>query len=392
MSWEEERTRGARGRSGHGLTRFFLLLTLAVALVATVGSARALAAEAPPVPRAPSAIVIDRVSGHVLYGRRIHHKRPMASTTKIMTALIVLGRCPSLSKTIVAPARVIHESGIGLRPGEHITVRQALLAMMVKSAQDAGVTLATAVAGNEAAFVRLMNAKARALHLNDTRFTNACGNITDPKHHSSVYDLAKLARRAMRNARFRDIVGRQHVVIHWGAGRKLAVLSNNLLLHYEWADGVKPGFTGSARYCLVGSGKPGLRPFITATLRAPNRRRDARDHVALFQWASTLYERKTVVSAGQEVAVVPLAGGGEVHVVAKTALVAVVRSAAPVRPTLTLPAQFAEPPADGTVIGSVVYRADGVRLGSVKLAAFTPPDPAQASPAPTQASPAPGTD
>ena len=154
-----------------------------------------------------------------------------------------------------------------------------------------------------------------------------------------MYDLARLGRYAMRNARFRDIVWRQHATVRWGHDRHLLVRANNLLLHWDWADGIKCGVTGAAGFCLVGSGQPGLRPFITASLGAPNRDQDARDHVAMFLWASTLYEEKTVVTAGDIVAAVPLAGGGEVQVAARTTLTAVARSAAPVRRTMTLPAE-----------------------------------------------------
>ena len=308
------------------------------------------------MPRAPSAIIIDRVSGRVLYGVDIHHERPMASTTKIMTALLVVQRAPNLGRMITAPPAVASSSGIGLRPGERITVRQALLGLMLKSAQDCGVTLATAMAGSEWAFVGWMNEKARKLGLRDTHYQNATGSHRDPRHHSSVYDLARLGRYAMRFSSFRDIVRRQHATVHWGDGRHQAVRANNLLLHFDWADGIKCGFTGLAGYCLVGSGKPGLRPFVTATLNAPSRQQDALDHVALYLWASSLYEQKTVVTAGDVVATVPLAGGGEVQVAAQTTLTAVVRSAAPVSRELSLPDEFSARPADGTVVGTAVYR------------------------------------
>ena len=96
----------------------------------------------------------------------------------------------------------------------------------------------------------------------------------------------------------------------------------------------------------------------------------------MFEWASTLYEEKTVVTAGDLVAAVPLAGGGEVQVAARTTLTAVARSAAPVRRTLTLPDGFSARPADGTVVGKAVYRADGVVLGTVRLVVVTPAPPA----------------
>ena len=124
---------------------------------------------------------------------------------------------------------------------------------MLKSAQDCGLTLATAMAGSEPAFVGWMNAKARKLGLTDTHYVNCNGSHRDPCHHSSVYDLARLGRYAMRNARFRDIVWRQHATVRWGHDRHLLVRANNLLLHWDWADGIKcgsparPGSAWSAR-------------------------------------------------------------------------------------------------------------------------------------------------
>jgi serine-type D-Ala-D-Ala carboxypeptidase (penicillin-binding protein 5/6) len=369
----EGHTVRVRSRRGIGtalcLVAVLSVVLAAAALAAAPRQAGASAADSPaaPEPHAPSAIIIDRVTGRVLYGKDMHARRPMASTTKIMTAVLALERYSDLSTHLVAPSRVSVESGIGLRPGEHITVRQALLALLVRSAQDAGVTLAYGVSGSESAFVARMNARARALGLRDTNYTNACGNVTDPAHYSSVYDLAVLTRRAMRDPRFRDIVRRQNAVVKWGDGRSVAVRSNNLLLHWDWADGVKPGYTFHAQYCLVGSGRPGLRPFITATLGATDRGQDALDHVALYLWASQLYEERTLLTAGQTVASVPLAGGGEVQIAAEAGLTAVVRKAAKVTRTLTLPARFAERPADGAAVGTAAYRADGVSLGQVRL-------------------------
>jgi serine-type D-Ala-D-Ala carboxypeptidase (penicillin-binding protein 5/6) len=371
-------------------TLLALLATLLTAGAAAVPAAAAATAAGPPVPRAPSAIIIDRVTGRVLYGKDVHHRRLMASTTKIMTALLVVERGPHLSHVVTVPPEVAYESGIGLRPGERITVGQALLGLVVKSAQDCAVTLSIAVAGSEPRFVDWMNAKARRLRLRDTHYANVSGNGRDAGHHSSVYDLARLGRYAMHNTRFRDLVWRKHAVVRWGHGREREVRVNNLLLRWDWADGIKSGYTGAAGFCLVGSGRPGLRPFITATLSAPDREQDALDHVAMFEWASTLYEAKTVVTAGDVVAAVPLAGGGQVQVAARATLNAVARRAAPVRLTLTLPARFSSRPADGTVAGEAVYRADGVKLGAVTLVVVTPTSPT--TPAPLEALPAPASD
>lgn len=367
-----------------------VVLVAAVLMLLTAAAGPAAADDLPaPPPSAPSAIIIDRITGRVLYGHGIHTRRPMASTTKIMTALIVVQRAPYLSRKVTAPAAVASSSGIGLRPGERISIKNALLGLMVRSAQDCGVTLATAVAGSEPAFVRLMNAKARKLGMRDTTYRNANGSYNDSRHRSSAYDLGRLARYAMKNGRFRDLARRQRAVVYWGRGRKLAVRSNNLLLHFDWVDGVKCGFTKAAGICLVGSGKPGLRPFITATLGARNRDEDARDHVALYEWASGLYEEKTVITAGDIFGAVRLDDGGEVQIAAKTTLTAIVRSAAPVRLAVALPDSLPSRPPDGQVVGSVVYRADGVQLGTVKLVVASGPPSQTPAPSATPEVPAP---
>jgi D-alanyl-D-alanine carboxypeptidase len=357
------------------------LSAILVVLAATAGPAVA-ATEPPPAPRpqAQSAIIIDRVTGRVLYGHGVHVERPMASTTKIMTALIVVQRAPDLSRSIRVPSAVSSVSGIGLQPGQRITIKNALVGLMVKSAQDCGVTLATALAGSEAAFVGWMNAKARKLRMRHTVYRNANGSFKDRRHHSTVFDLSRLARHAMKNARFRDLARRQSATVYWSGRHRLAVRSNNLLLRWDWADGVKCGFTGAAGSCLVGSGKPGLRPLITATLGAPTRDDDVRDHVALFEWASALYESRTVVSAGDLVREVPLAGGGVVQVVAAATVTEVVRGAALVRATVTLPRRFSVRPREGKVVGSVVYRADGVKVGTAELVVAPAPPPETPAP------------
>ena len=368
------RAEASPSRTRRGRVLGVLAATLVV-LAAAAAPAAAAAAEPPsaPRPQAPSAIIIDRVTGRILYGRRVHVERPMASTTKIMTALLVVQRAPDLSRSIRVPAAVAPLSGIGLRPGQRITIRNALLGLMVQSAQDCGVTLATAFAGSEPAFVGWMNARARKLGMRHTTYRNVNGSSRDPRHRSTVYDLSLLARHAMKNARFRDLAARRRATVFWSGRHRLSVRSNNLLLRWDWADGVKCGFTGAAGSCLVGSGQPGLRPLISATLGAPTRHDDVRDHVALFEWASALYETRTVVTAGDLVGEVPLASGGVVQVAARTTLTAVTRSAAPIRRAVTVPRSFATRPAAGKVVGSVAYRADGVRLGVVKLVVLPAP-------------------
>ena len=358
--------------------RLLLFCGLAILTVVAAAPAAAVAAT-PPAPSvaAPSAIVIDRVTGRVLFAKDVHRELPMASCTKIMTALLVVERRPDLDQYVVCPANTGSSSGIGLRPGDRIQIRQALLALMVKSANDAGYVLACAVGGRQSGFVNLMNRRAAQLGLRDTHFGNPTGGMHDPGHHSSVYDLARLGRYAMRNPAFRALVCQRYAVIAWPPNHEVAATSNNLLLTRDWADGVKCGNTPAAGFCLVGCGRPGLRSLITATLAAPSRDVDALDQVALFEWASALYERKAVVTEDEIVRRVPVSDGTKLDAVAQTTLSPVVRSAAAIVRKVTLPPSLRTAPPPGTILGAATYSADGVVLGTVNLVVAAP------SPTPT---------
>jgi serine-type D-Ala-D-Ala carboxypeptidase (penicillin-binding protein 5/6) len=242
-----------------------------------------------PAVKAWSGIVIERDTGVVLWSKNPARRLPPASCTKIMTAVLVLEHVADLRWQIrVAPEVAAQkEVVIGLRPGDRITVEQALRALMVKSANDAAVALACYVAGSEARFVRLMNARAARLGLRDTHFENSRGKPA-PLHLSSARDLAKLGRFAMRDARFRDLVKTQSAIITWPPDHAVRVDSHNRLLNYSWADGIKTGATSASGKVLVGSGQPGSVPLIVVTMHEPSRDQEEKDAVALFMWASAL--------------------------------------------------------------------------------------------------------
>lgn len=242
-----------------------------------------------PAVKAWSGIVIERDTGAVLWSKKPARRLPPGSCTKIMTAVLVLEHVADLQRQIrVAPEVAAQkEVVIGLRPGDRITVKQALRALMVKSANDAAVALACYVAGSERRFVRLMNARAARLGLRDTHFENSRGKPA-PLHLSSARDLAKLGRFAMRDARFRDLVKTQTAVITWPPDHAVRVESHNRLLNYAWADGIKTGATSASGKVLVGSGQPGSVPLIVVTMHEPSRNQEEKDAVALFMWASAL--------------------------------------------------------------------------------------------------------
>ncbi len=349
------------------------------AVAATTGPIAA--TKAAPTVQARAGILIDRRSGTVLWSKSPDLRLAPASCTKIMTALLVLERYSDLTRMVRAPAGVteLQAVAIGLRPGDRISVRQALRALMTKSANDACLTLATAVSGGEGRFVALMNRRAARLGLTRTHFVNSRGTPM-PGHYSCARDLARLGRYAMRDARFRDLVGAKTRSITWPPAHRVTVTSHNRLLDYPWGDGIKTGSTKQSLRVLVGSGKPGLVPLIVVTMREPTRDQEERDAVALLKWGSALYESRQIVAAGTVVKELAVNDGAFVAAVTTTGLTAIVRRGATVLPVFDLPAEpLATRPAEGDPIGAVVYRSDGLVLGRVALIASSVPT---ASPGP----------
>ncbi len=264
-----------------------LALTAPACAIGRLGAAQ----DAAPQVKARSGILIERSSGEVLWSKSPDLRLAPASCTKIMTALLVLERYEDLSRMVRAPQSVTkyQKVAIGLRPGDRITVQQALRALMIKSANDAAITLANAVAGGERRFVKKMNRRARALGLKHTHFVN-CRGTPKPKHYSSARDLAKLGRYAMRDARFRAVVRTKTTIVRWPPSHAVRVTSHNRLLDYSWADGIKTGSTKQSKMVLVGSGKPGSVPLIVVTMREPSRDQEEKDAVALLKWGSAISE------------------------------------------------------------------------------------------------------
>ncbi|MFA4966390.1 MAG: hypothetical protein WC709_12275, partial [Thermoleophilia bacterium] len=304
---------------------------------------------------------------------------PMASCTKVMTALLVLEKVPDLGRYARVPAIATTQRGtkLGLRPGDRITIRNLLLGLMVRSATDCAVTLAHYVSGSEPAFAQLMNRRAAQLGLADTHYANSSG-IRIADHYTSARDLAELGRVAMRNARFRDLAWRVWATVSWPPDHRVRIHSRNRFNElYDWVDGIKTGATSEAGCCLVASGKYGLRRFIVTTLHEPGRDQEVVDALRLFRYGASFYALRTVVGRGDAVAPVAVEGGGQVDAVAAATLRAVYRRGAEIVPRLALPATLATAPAPGSVLGAVTYYADGRKLGRVELLAANASSPSQ---------------
>jgi len=249
--------------------------------------------------RAKVALLADEATGQVLFERGARRPRAMASTTKVMTALLALERLDErrVVRIGAGPPRVGEES-LRLRQGERLTVRQLLLGLLVKSANDAAVALAEAVDGSEAAFVRRMNGRAAALRLTSTRYVTPYG-LDRPGHQTSARDLARLWEVAMRRADFRALVATRAARLP-GVPLSLRrfVASNQLLGSYRWVVGGKTGFTNRAGRCLVASASRGGRRLVAVALGSPNAFGDVR---ALFEYGFSKFVRVRLAARGQPV-------------------------------------------------------------------------------------------
>jgi D-alanyl-D-alanine carboxypeptidase len=259
----------------------------AALLVLLAAPAVAVAAATAPQVHARSGILISRTSGDVLWSKDPDRRLAPASCTKVMTALLVLEHYRDLDRFVRAPGSVTGQQAvaIGLSPGDRITVRQALRGLLVKSANDAAVTLAVAVDGSERAFVRRMNRRAAQLGLSNTHYVNSRGkDVTG--HFASARNLATLARYAwLKFPVFRQVVATKRATITWPSHR-VTVTSHNRLLDYSWGDGIKTGSTTRAGRVLVGSGTPSGVPLIVVTMHEPTRDREEKDAVALLKWGA----------------------------------------------------------------------------------------------------------
>ncbi|MDR7416195.1 MAG: D-alanyl-D-alanine carboxypeptidase family protein [Armatimonadota bacterium] len=292
----------------------------AVGLLLTVGLLASPArGSAPPQVEATAFVLLEERTGQVLLARNPDLPRPPASTTKILTALLVLENLP-LDRVVRISARAAAQregSSVGLEVGERRTVRELLYALLVKSANDAAVALAEAVDGSVEGFVRRMNARAWALGARNTHFVNPHG-LHQPGHYTTASDLARLARAALRNPVFREIV-RTREYEYPGLQGPLRLLNGNRLLgHYPGADGVKTGWTAESGRCLVASATRNGRRLLVVLLNAPQVFRDA---ARLLDYGFEEFELRVFAQRGAVVGSFQIAGGLTVPVVAARDLV-----------------------------------------------------------------------
>lgn len=232
-----------------------------------------------------SCIVLDRNSHMILYGKNEQKQAKMASTTKIMTAIIVIENC-NLNDTIEISKKAASTGGsrLGLKAGDKITIKDLLYGLMLVSGNDAAVALAEYVGGDIQGFANLMNNKAIELGLTNTHYESPHGLDSDG-HYTTAYELAKLADYALKNETFLKIVGTKNYTVTINGYPKNLSNTNELLGNLNGVYGVKTGFTNGANRCLVTSCKRGDMDIICVVLGADTKNYRTKDSIKLIEYA-----------------------------------------------------------------------------------------------------------
>ena len=323
---------------------------------------------------ARGAVLMEAESGEVVFGQNQNARLPMASTTKIMTALVALERLPlDTVVTVTADSVGVEGSSIYLVEGEKLTLEQLVYALLLESANDAATAIAVAVAGDVESFAGLMNEKAAALGLVDTHFVNPHG-LDHDEHYTTAYELARIARAALEDPVFREICSteRKTIPLNGSEGTRVLINHNKLLNSYGGCIGVKTGFTKKTGRCLVSAAERGGVTLIAVTLNAPD---DWRDHTAMLDYGFGLYE--AVVLGGEGFFSAPLwtVSGTHEYVMAESrdVLTAILRrDHGAITCVVELPRFEFAPIESGQAVGRLVFREehrDGRRevLGTVPL-------------------------
>ena len=251
---------------------------------------------------ARKAYVLDAVSGRVLMEKEADSQSLIASTTKIMTALVVCEQCNVLDRMKIPKEAVgIEGSSMYLQEGEVLTIQELLYGLMLRSGNDAAVALAIYCGGTVEGFAELMNDKARNLGLKNTHFVNPNG-LDAPGHYSTARDLAVLSAYAMENPVFYKTVSAKNVRV----GERSLTNHNKLLWRIDGADGVKTGYTKAAGRILVSSATRQDRRIIAVTIDDGD---DWNDHAKLLEDGFSRYEVKEILSEGACLGTVDVLGG-----------------------------------------------------------------------------------
>ncbi len=344
-----------------------VLLLAGAFLMVLAPSTRAVAA---PALSAPSAILIDESTGQYLYGRAPNSRRAIASTTKLMTALLTVEHVPLgrvFAQNGYSPASA--DSQIGLAPGERMSVHDLLVALMLPSADDAAEDLAYNVGnGSVGRFVGMMNARARQLRLNHTHYSTPSG-LDNPGNYSSAADLVTLARYLVtHNGFIKRVVSRSSAVLRTGNSARLVTNTNDILGHHH-VNGIKTGHTLDAGYVLVGSATRGNMTLISAVMGTASEADRDSDTLALLLYGFRQFKLVTPLPAGKVLArpTIRYRPGARAKLIVGTAYSRVIPRSAHTSIRVKAPAQVSGPLKRHAAVGFVRVYVNGREVARVPL-------------------------
>lgn len=324
---------------------------------------------AKPVVNAACAILMDPQTGIVLYSKNAHLRRPNASTTKIMTAILLIEHC-KMDDIITASKNTSKTqfTSIHLMPGEKITVRDLLYGMMIRSANDAAVAAAEHIAGSTSKFAAMMNKKAREIGCTDTHFITPNG-LYAKGHYTSAYDLCLMARYAMQYPIFNDVVNtRKYVLASRTKNKKdMVVFSRSRFMRdYYGADGIKSGYIKQSGHCYVGSATRNGWRLVSAVLKSGNA---GQDTAAMMDYAFANYMPVSVARANDICGHAPVDGGAQKTVALHTVSdfrVIVPKTGGKITTKIHLK-PIEAPISQGDKLGKMVAYVNGRTAGSIDL-------------------------
>jgi D-alanyl-D-alanine carboxypeptidase (penicillin-binding protein 5/6) len=349
------------------LLSIFLLFIVAPLAVAEDGPA-------PPAQAARSVVLINADTGQVLLSINPDERLAMASTTKMMTALLIIENCKDLNAKVTTSQRAaeVGESSIFLVAGESLTVREMLNGMLIQSGNDAATALAEFEAGSVENFAEQMNQRAAGLGMTNTHFTNPHG-LDDPNHYTSAADFAKLGRELMKHPEICEIVARPSFDIPWSGQPwpRTLINHNHMMEQYPFINGIKTGYTDAAGQCIVISASQNGVNLILSYLGGPSLGQRDADVLNLVQFGFDSYRQQSVIAQGTEYASVevPFYYNRRLSLVAQDNLSRVVYVKDSIEQKLVLPEDLKLPVHKGDRIGLVEVWGNGRFLGSSYLMA-----------------------
>jgi D-alanyl-D-alanine carboxypeptidase/D-alanyl-D-alanine carboxypeptidase (penicillin-binding protein 5/6) len=348
------------------------LILLAVCVFGAFCFSVGAAADTAPQVTAKSAVLMNQDTGVILYAKDENTRRPMASTTKIMTALLTLEAARANNRVVTITDAMVRVEGssMGLLPGNRLSLKSLAAGMLTVSGNDAANSAAVAISGSVSAFADRMNRRAKELGLKDTHFVTPSG-LDNEDHYTTARDLAALAAAAMKNPDFAKIAGSRQYNIEFVSPDQTRRFTNHnkLLSMYSGCTGVKTGFTKKSGRCLVSAAERNGVRLVAVTLNAPD---DWNDHEKLLDYGFSQQEACPIDDSGCSVSV-PVVGGTKESVTVRGSaggsVILSKQQAAGLKRVVSMPKFLYAPVEAGRCVGTVRYTLEKKVLAETRLVA-----------------------